>query len=167
MAASEVMVSYKVGRQNGCDWLIFDDLLFTRAHAIAYNGPCLSLLPWKSYVSGSPKAFETNEMTQTRAMRALELFELALDQPADLVADFLDRTCDGDAELRADVEAMLAALEQGSDFLPESLGSASASSTAAVPKFVGDYMIVKQAICCQSVRCCRGRVRLHCFFLNV
>ena len=51
--------------------------------------------------------------------RAEKLFELALEKPAGERAVFLDAVCEGDAALRQRIEALLAAHEQQSGFLPQ------------------------------------------------
>lgn len=56
-------------------------------------------------------------MNQTRDRRALQLFEQALDMPRDQVDEFLDASCDNDAQLRAEVLSLLGTQEQADDFL--------------------------------------------------
>ncbi|HXQ74112.1 MAG TPA: hypothetical protein VN844_26650, partial [Pyrinomonadaceae bacterium] len=56
-------------------------------------------------------------MTPELYRRVNELFHAALARPKDERAAFLDDACDGDASLRAKVEALIAAHEQSGDFL--------------------------------------------------
>ncbi|MCH8219471.1 MAG: serine/threonine protein kinase, partial [Planctomycetes bacterium] len=51
--------------------------------------------------------------------RKEKLFELALEQPAEKRNAFLDAACGEDADLRRDVEALLAEQEQPSVILPQ------------------------------------------------
>jgi pimeloyl-ACP methyl ester carboxylesterase/tRNA A-37 threonylcarbamoyl transferase component Bud32 len=52
------------------------------------------------------------ELTESRRRRIEALFDKSLDLPASSRAEFLARSCEGDAELRREVEALLAAAEQ-------------------------------------------------------
>src|SRR5688572_3922005 len=56
-------------------------------------------------------------MPTDRWRRLEQLFEEAVEQPADLRADFLARTCGPDGAMRDEIASLLAAEEQSGDFL--------------------------------------------------
>jgi serine/threonine protein kinase len=56
---------------------------------------------------------------ETGSGRIRQIYELALQKPEELRAEFLDRVCGGAGELRERVEALLAAHEDVGDFLAE------------------------------------------------
>ncbi|HEX6624624.1 MAG TPA: protein kinase [Pyrinomonadaceae bacterium] len=60
-------------------------------------------------------------MTPERWRQVEEIFQTALDLAPGERAPFLEEACGGDAELRRDVEAMLAQYEEAGDFLDEPL----------------------------------------------
>lgn len=59
-------------------------------------------------------------MNPTRDRRVLQLFEQALELPADQIAKFLDNSCGDDESMRADVAALLATQQQADDLFRES-----------------------------------------------
>ena len=57
-------------------------------------------------------------MTHDLALRALQLFEQAMELPDEQVETFLDESCANNAELRSEVEALLEAQATADDLLP-------------------------------------------------
>jgi serine/threonine-protein kinase len=56
-------------------------------------------------------------MTPKRWQRVKEIFQAALDKPAAERAQFVANACDGDAELRKQVESLLASSERDGSFI--------------------------------------------------
>src|SRR4051794_5798979 len=69
--------------------------------------------------------------------RADALFDAALDLPLDEQAAFVDRACDGDAELGAAVRRLLRAHDQSGGFLKASAATLAAPLLANTPDAVG------------------------------
>ncbi len=93
-------------------------------------------------------------MSDPRWDQLQAVFLQALERPLEERADFLDRACDGDAPLRAEVESMLAAEEAGPDFswvdrLAAAAGSslppsANATETELPPDHrIGPYRLIR------------------------
>lgn len=57
-------------------------------------------------------------MSLTRNRRILQLFEQSIDLPVERRDAFLADSCDDDAQMRAEIEALLATQEQANEFLP-------------------------------------------------
>ena len=73
--------------------------------------------------------------------RADAVFDAALDLPAHERAAFVQRTCSGDAELRAAVERLLLAHERSEEFLAAPVAGLAAP---APPERVGPYRVVRE-----------------------
>ena len=89
-----------------------------------------------------------DEMSGDRDQRVKELLAQLLDTPADGRPKVLELACGGDAELRAEVESLAQAYEDGSDFLATSEQSiaeppATAASEAAGAR-IGRYKLLQQ-----------------------
>ncbi len=84
-----------------------------------------------------------------RWQRVEEVLDAALDLPPERRAAFLDRTCDGDPELYAEVKRMLSCCAQAEDFLEEPAAEFAAPLLADLAespegKHVGPYRIVRE-----------------------
>jgi non-specific serine/threonine protein kinase/serine/threonine-protein kinase len=96
-------------------------------------------------------------MMSEQERRAKDLFEQALELPADQRTDFLDKECADDAALRAHVEALLQhdliapeqfligqpSAESGSSFAPHGTAEAGALATDAPFGDIGPYSLVR------------------------
>jgi Tol biopolymer transport system component len=81
--------------------------------------------------------------------RIADLFEAALERPADRRAAFLDEACAGAPALRREVESLLSAYERSEGFLerPDAAQIAAlvvAGETAPLPTQIGPYRIVRE-----------------------
>ena len=87
-------------------------------------------------------------MTDDRQRRLRRLFELALDMPAASRGAFLEESCGGDAELRREVEALLAAdaESQSEDLRPTSVEPEGATAGPATPQSdrIGPYRLTRK-----------------------
>ena len=76
------------------------------------------------------------------------LLDAVLERPAGERGAFLDEACAGDAELRAQLEALLAADEAAGDFLitpaPEAVASLLAEAAADMDRVLGPYRLVRE-----------------------
>jgi len=86
-------------------------------------------------------------MTPERWQRLKELFHRALEMGAAERAAFLKAECAGDAELRAEVESLVAADARGEDFLDEGAAGVAAGVVESVAELeagrrVGPYTVV-------------------------
>jgi len=79
-------------------------------------------------------------MTPERYQRVLAIFEAANDLPAQARAEFLERTCAGDAQLRSTVEGMLHADEAQGGLLEHAVFDLP-SGTARIGSRIGPYQI--------------------------
>jgi non-specific serine/threonine protein kinase/serine/threonine-protein kinase len=80
-----------------------------------------------------------------RWLRVKDVFQEALTRPPDARAAFLDEACEADAELRREVESLLASHEEAGRFLsaPAPLGAASAEwAGSAARTRVGPYRVL-------------------------
>jgi serine/threonine-protein kinase len=88
-------------------------------------------------------------MLPQRLQEVEELFEQALELPAGERAAFVAAACGGDAELRQEVEALLAADAAAGDFLeqpPHTAGAAALAEAAGVPatgRRIGPYRLLR------------------------
>lgn len=87
-------------------------------------------------------------MTPERYKRIGELYHAALEIDADERAAFLDRECSGDAELRSEVESLIASHEQSADFIASpALGVAAEllaeeTADALIGRTIANYKIL-------------------------
>src|SRR5882724_25770 len=72
-------------------------------------------------------------MTPERWQKIEELFHAALQREPNEHAVFLEEACDGDLELRQQVEALLASLEEAGDFIEEAPLAGAISSIVEGP----------------------------------
>src|SRR5262245_16187741 len=83
-------------------------------------------------------------MSQERWQRLKRVFHDALDQPATARVAFLDRACGGDAEMRTEVESLLASHDEADEFLSrpaiEEVGRASPAKLEG--RRIGAYRIL-------------------------
>ena len=86
-------------------------------------------------------------MNKQRLQKIDELFQSALDLAPERRADFLDAQCDGDLELRAEVESLLSAHREAGDFIEDSASDVAAellqNNPRRSPTQVGQYKIEK------------------------
>ncbi|HEU4524369.1 MAG TPA: alpha/beta fold hydrolase, partial [Gemmatimonadales bacterium] len=90
---------------------------------------------------------EAAEITESRRYRIRALFDKALDLSGKARAEFLARGCEGDPELRREVDALLAAAEQSgvTARLAGALALGLPGATTAVPQSpIAHYEIVEQ-----------------------
>ena len=88
-------------------------------------------------------------MNSTRYQRIKQVFELALETPADQRNSLLDRECDGDDELRSEVQSLLdhdSAPAVDIDDVPTSVSDAlqSAAKAALDPERIGPFKIIRR-----------------------
>src|SRR5580698_2932880 len=74
---------------------------------------------------------------------AEQLFEAALDLESEERAAFLDRACNGNAELRRDVEALLAADAEAGGFLSHTTEDLRKTLTVAATTVIGPYHLLE------------------------
>ena len=72
-------------------------------------------------------------MKSQRLQRIDEVFQFALDLPAERRRDFLDAACGGDAELRDEVESLLAAHQEAGSFIEDSASDVAAALLESKP----------------------------------
>jgi serine/threonine protein kinase len=85
-------------------------------------------------------------MATPRWTRVKDLFQAAVDRPPDARGPFLDEACENDAELRSEVESLLASHEEAGRFLsePAPLGrDPEAASSGTAPTRVGPYRVLE------------------------
>ncbi|HUF10851.1 MAG TPA: hypothetical protein VMO47_16145, partial [Rhodothermales bacterium] len=85
-------------------------------------------------------------MTPERWKHVQVLFHEALDQPPERRTVFLDRACDGDGELRRDVEALLAADDNPAplfDAPPDALAAEPFEDTPVAGRSLGAYRLLE------------------------
>ena len=87
-------------------------------------------------------------MTPERYQRISELYHRALEQQAEQRAAFVGEACDGDAELRQEVESLLAAAEDATGFMtsdvavpPEPQTSRRRTAPQLIGRMLGSYEI--------------------------
>src|SRR5262245_6153698 len=89
-------------------------------------------------------------MTHSRWQRINDLLESALDRHPSERGPMLDQACAGDAALRREIEALLAADEQAGDFLERPAIAATAplpsdgTDDPLIGRRIGAYRIVRQ-----------------------
>src|SRR5215471_17780817 len=89
-------------------------------------------------------------MLPHRWEKVSEIFHAALDQPPEDWPDFLQKACDGDQQLRDEVESLLASHKNGQEFLQTSAVADPVSFLAQVDELlasgqqIGSYKIIKQ-----------------------
>src|SRR5262245_45663968 len=83
-------------------------------------------------------------MPDDRWQRLKRVFHEALERPEEARAALLDRECAGDADLRTEVESLLASHDQATGFLsrPAIEEAARASPTALEGRRIGAYRIL-------------------------
>jgi serine/threonine-protein kinase len=81
-------------------------------------------------------------MTPERWARIQSVFQAALDCPPGERSAFLERQCGGDAELRREVEELIAADEQARGFLDGAVGKGAGAAEEAPAARVGPYRIL-------------------------
>jgi pimeloyl-ACP methyl ester carboxylesterase/tRNA A-37 threonylcarbamoyl transferase component Bud32 len=87
------------------------------------------------------------EISESRRRRIQALFDRALDLSAGARAEYLGRSCEGDPEIRREVDALLAAAERTgvtARLAGALLGGMAASSVPAAPPGLSQYEIVEQ-----------------------
>ena len=73
--------------------------------------------------------------------RAREIFQAASELPAGERVDYVERACNGDGPLRAEVESLLESFERSGEFLEGSL--IDAAGAYWIGRRVGDYEILR------------------------
>src|SRR3989442_9728234 len=88
-------------------------------------------------------------MNSKRSQEIDETFQAALDLPSEQRAAYLDQACDGDHELRAEVESLISSYERSGSFIEQPAIEVDASVVAGplmntkVGESVGHYQIVE------------------------
>ncbi|MCH8345137.1 MAG: hypothetical protein IH983_14285, partial [Planctomycetes bacterium] len=88
-------------------------------------------------------------MSETPEDRARELFFAVIDIPADRRADFLSERCGSDAQLKADIESLLAQDEGSGEFMdapvltPRVTGAVSLDLGKRFGQLIGRYRVVR------------------------
>ena len=88
-------------------------------------------------------------MTPERWQKLNQLFDLAIELPADQRPAFLSTACEGDSALRVEVERLLAAAETGAKAIGATVGQAAADFIAApqtvssIGQVIGVYKVVR------------------------
>jgi serine/threonine protein kinase len=77
-------------------------------------------------------------MTPARFQTIEEIFRAALDQEPDQISSFVDKACEGDADLRRKIEALLSSRDQAADFMET---SAVGLAAKAIQNQQGDLLI--------------------------
>ena len=95
-------------------------------------------------------------MSSSNWQKIEEIFDEAAELPRAEREDFLNEVCDGDADLRREVEALLAADEQSNDFI-ESPIIASNTLAGLLPENI--EVFGRAAFFGQARRCLRTRPR--------